>query len=67
MTIFEVVLPNGDRAEAESLSSLAFATYHLIDEAVRAGASSAWLRRGLFVTQNGNYNGFATAKFGGGR
>jgi hypothetical protein len=58
---YDLLLPNGDRAEAGDLASLCLAARTLIAEACDAGASSAWLRHELLVTKGGTYDGSATA------
>lgn len=58
--IYEVILPNGDRAEAPSLGGILLAARILSNEAAPHMGAARRVQRQLLVTCDGQYDGRAT-------
>lgn len=54
--MFEVILNNGDRAEADSEAGILLAARLLIQEAAQAAGAARILRKDVIVTQAETYN-----------
>lgn len=64
--MYEAILPNGDRAEAEDLAGILLTAQTLRDDAVEHGASPR-IGRETIVTRNGQYDGRVTTMAQDGR
>jgi hypothetical protein len=58
--MFEVILHNGDRAEADSEAGILLAARWLIRDASRMAGAQRMFRRDVIVTCDGIYNGRLT-------